>query len=601
MRSPGAVPWIAIVVQFASLVAGQLSDAPSVQNFVRRFSGAVVVVGNYAYLDGGEVIQMEGGNISAARPVSSTLSLDLTKSWALTDAVFKSTPKGVSPSKGNAAAWANREGTAFYSWGGKSPFGINLTTPALYKFTVDGNGGGSWGIESPQNPNLFSGLLPAEVVALATVNNTMYGIGGVASAWSTPSLTVDQVVPGMITFNMDTKEWTNETGTKSPIATLTAGRAQYLPSFGPQGLIIVMGGHAPRADLPPTIGNSRLNEFDTLTFFDPVTRQTYSQTATGDIPPFPRAGFCTAEFQNKQGGHEIFVFGGESTLTKVRYEDAYVLSLPAFVWTKLPDSPFGGRAFFACAAVGKSQILTVGGLEFTTPGKDDAPMGLQIFDMNAMQWKDRYDATLGDYERPDVISAFYTSGGLDKVQWSSKEVQSLFVTNSGGSQGAGGGNGGSGSNGSGNGNSNTPQNEASSPAGTSAGAIAGGVVGGILALAALGAAVWFLLRRRRQKKEGISFSPPPARPDVAEMGAPGQLYPDGGHPGALPPSYGQPGKYGPTAGVVEADTFAYVEADGSSPYAELSSVRLDRRTFAAELDGASAAKGEGGPNGQRWV
>ena len=211
----------------------------------------------------------------------------------------------MSPSKGNAGVWANRDGTAFYVWGGKSPYGINLTTPALYKFTVDGKGGGSWGIERPQNPNLFAGLLPTEAMALATVNNTMYGIGGVASRWTTPSLGVDQVVPGMIKFNMDTREWTNITGTESPVATLTAGRAQYLPSFGPQGLIMVMGGHAPRADVAPTIGNSRLNDFGTLTFFDPVTLKTYTQTATGDLPVFPRAGFCAAGFQNKQGGHEM--------------------------------------------------------------------------------------------------------------------------------------------------------------------------------------------------------------------------------------------------------------------------------------------------------
>lgn len=93
----------------------------------------------------------------------------------------------------------------------------------------------------------------------------------------------------------------------------------------------------------------------------------------------------------------------------------------------------------ACTAVGKRQVLTVGGLEFKDPGKDDAPMGLLMYDMTAMRWKDSYDATLSDYERPGVISAFYKNGSLVKVQWSSNEVQSLFVTGSGGgSQGVGG-------------------------------------------------------------------------------------------------------------------------------------------------------------------
>ena len=92
--------------------------------------------------------------------------------------------------------------------------------------------------------------------------------------------------------------------------------------------------------------------------------------------------------------------------------------------------------------MGKRQVLTVGGLEFTTPGKDEAPMGLMVYDMTAMKWKDSYDATLGDYERPDAISAFYKNGSLDRVQWSSKDVQSLFMDGTGG--GAGPGNGTSG-------------------------------------------------------------------------------------------------------------------------------------------------------------
>lgn len=94
----------------------------------------------------------------------------------------------------------------------------------------------------------------------------------------------------------------------------------------------------------------------------------------------------------------------------------------------------------ACTAVGKRQVLTVGGLEFNDPGKDDAPMGLLMYDMAAMRWKDSYDAALSDYERPDVISAFYNNGSLAKVQWSSKEVQSLFTTGNtgGGSQGGSG-------------------------------------------------------------------------------------------------------------------------------------------------------------------
>lgn len=97
--------------------------------------------------------------------------------------------------------------------------------------------------------------------------------------------------------------------------------------------------------------------------------------------------------------------------------------------------------------MGKRQVLTVGGLEFKEPGKDDAPMGLLMYDMTAMKWKDSYDATLGDYERPAAISAFYTNGSLDRVQWRSKEVQSLFVTGTGSGGASNGGSSGNGTSG----------------------------------------------------------------------------------------------------------------------------------------------------------
>ena len=67
--------------------------------------------------------------------------------------------------------------------------------------------------------------------------------------------------------------------------------------------------------------------------------------------------------------------------------------------------------------------------------------------MTAMQWKDSYNASLPDYERPAVIEAWYKSGNLDKVSWSSKEVQGLFATYSGDPKN--GGTGGTGAGGSG--------------------------------------------------------------------------------------------------------------------------------------------------------
>lgn len=42
-------------------------------------------------------------------------------------------------------------------------------------------------------------------------------------------------------------------------------------------------------------------------------------------------------------GYEVSVFGGENQRDKFKYQDAYVLSLPGFVWTKVVDAPGGAE------------------------------------------------------------------------------------------------------------------------------------------------------------------------------------------------------------------------------------------------------------------
>jgi len=204
--------------------------------------------------------------------------------------------------------WTNQAGDAFYSWGGKSAFGVNLTVPTLWKFTADGSGGGSWSSEVASNPSRFNDFSPVEYAAVATVNNTAYTIGGIASSWTKLGLTTDQAIPGMLSYDMSTKEWTNGTQGFSPFETLSHARAEYLPAFGPNGLVVVMGGHSPKVDAAPNnMQNVVVNDFRNLTFFDPVTKKKYWQVATGEIPPSPRAGFCSVAFKSPEGGHEVYV------------------------------------------------------------------------------------------------------------------------------------------------------------------------------------------------------------------------------------------------------------------------------------------------------
>lgn len=125
---------------------------------------------------------------------------------------------------------------------------------------------------------------------------------------------------------------------------------------------------------------------------------------------------------------------------------------------------------------------------------------------------------------------------------------------------------------------------------TSPATIAGSVVGAIIALVAISVLTTFLVRRcrrRRQGNAGIEFSAP-EQPDIAEMAAAqGRMY-SGGPRSELPPGYQAQPKYGPGTAVVEADTFAYAEVDGTSRFSAPPGVRTDRTSHVAELDGGVA-------------
>lgn len=93
--------------------------------------------------------------------------------------------------------------------------------------------------------------------------------------------------------------------------------------------------------------------------------------------------------------------------------------------------------------MGKRQVLTVGGLETSGQAeRDRAPQGMLVFDATALKWNDFYTAGAPAYERADSIKAWYRSRSLDRIEWSSEEVQKLFVS-SNTADGSSGGPGGS--------------------------------------------------------------------------------------------------------------------------------------------------------------
>jgi hypothetical protein len=240
--------------------------------------------------------------------VNSTISIDLSKSWTNSD-VVQQVIKRPWASKSNQVLWTDHEKGVFYVWAGKWPNGKNMVENELWKFTPDGKGGGSWATDAPENPDVFGSLHQGEYMVYANNKNTGYAIGGIASGWTEKYRAATGTLPGMVTFDMNTKTWTNDsdTATLSPYEMIAAGGAHFASNLGPNGLILALGGVA-----HPVVGavdwpGADPIDWKNLVFFDPETKKKYTQTATGDIPSSPRTQFCTTGFENPDGGYEMSV------------------------------------------------------------------------------------------------------------------------------------------------------------------------------------------------------------------------------------------------------------------------------------------------------
>ncbi|KAK4182969.1 hypothetical protein QBC35DRAFT_444256 [Podospora australis] len=450
------------------------ADVPSPERFLRRSLMRATLLGNHVYIEGGVGSQLrDSKEISNATKSSgdedtllrhvlnSTISIDMFEGWSAGSVEMKTIPKPAGiPIKCNSAIWTNAERSEFYIWGGLWLRGENIMDKTqLYKFCADGHGGGAWCVETGNIPkglvdSIEEGstdihtvnLISTEQMAFASTPDTSFSLGGWASGYTELGRMVPQTVPGVMDFNMKTKAYKNATfwGRRSPYVGgwgVSGAMAHFVPGFGSNGMVIMLGGYvAPvtehRLEDEWLQSPEREISFREVSLFDPVTMEAHVQSSTGDIPKGPRKAFCVAGIESKKGKqYGIFVMGGNHASTGLTFQDAYVLSLPGFVWTRLPTPPGGRRAWHTCLAVGKRQILVIGGGVSRIPSRgyvedtpDILPQGLMLFDMATWVWKHDYSSLDEPYESAEVIQSWYRNGSLAKVQWSSDKVRDIFVT-----------------------------------------------------------------------------------------------------------------------------------------------------------------------------
>ena len=106
----------------------------------------------------------------------------------------------------------------------------------------------------------------------------------------------------MIQFDMISRSFSNSSAQCcNATGSIYKGALQYVPSFGPEGICIAMGGQNGIGNNGVTAG---LIDFRTVSVFDPAKQEWWNQTITGSEPS-PRVEFCTAGAASTNGTYEM--------------------------------------------------------------------------------------------------------------------------------------------------------------------------------------------------------------------------------------------------------------------------------------------------------
>ena len=345
-----------------------------------------------------------------------------------------------------------------YSFGDyKQGYNVNVssqaTDNALWRYVPSNQAGGAWGRVMPTTMSVIRSTFFPAGGSSAFGNGAGYLLGGGTSDnGDEPSNLHPLPLGGLLTYNMTSNTWHNESAVGyTPTSTSLFGRMHFVPSFGPSGLLVAMGGEAAQNRSYWSADGSTAFGFDKIGVYDTTSRAWYYQTAVGatlDAIPSPRSNFCSVGVAGDNGTYEIFVYGGQlgnshwswsmqnaaqaaANATNGAKTGVHVLSLPSFTWFKADDVSAAPRYGHACEVVGNRQMLSVGGLNATVDpywaflDQDRSVYGLNLFDIVDLKWKDAYNASAAVYTTPDVIRQYHRANG-DTAKWDDPKLGTLF-------------------------------------------------------------------------------------------------------------------------------------------------------------------------------
>lgn len=248
--------------------------------------------------------------IHVRNSVNSTLSFNISTSWETSKVNILAHEKPA-PKLSRQVLWKGEDPNIFWIWAGRTIRKINrdaIDKETMWRFTADGKGGGDWSSEiAGDDSDDFKEMHLPSRSAYTTYKNTGFSLGGEQIPDSDPDIVWDmQPVEGMMVFDFESLTFSNEsTPDVSPHGSIVGATAEYVPVFGDNGLIMVLGGFGYTLD----VGSRKpehTRRFDNITFFDPETREWDWQMSTGDIPP-PRLEHCSVGVESGRDTYEMYV------------------------------------------------------------------------------------------------------------------------------------------------------------------------------------------------------------------------------------------------------------------------------------------------------
>lgn len=268
-------------------------------NYLGRKLSSSIVVGNYLYVDGGEILY-KNENDTVFTDAKSTYSIDVSSSWTNATVVIKQIDKAID---GRAfdypKLWPTFDNSSFYSYNGDKGWFYTPANPPsnkLYKFISDGSGDGQW-FEDDQSYTAgsnFTNLARVGGSASACGPDTCYAVGGWRNSRTDNALDHDIPAAGIVSYNLTSHQWYNDSLVGSVFqGPWRDGHLFFTDIAGSEGALIAIGGSVSNL----AGGNFIQLSFGYVYLYDIATKSWYQQGTGGDVPSLPKAEYCTVGLQ----------------------------------------------------------------------------------------------------------------------------------------------------------------------------------------------------------------------------------------------------------------------------------------------------------------